>query len=152
MAGSDDPYDVQQLDRLLVRVRREGLEHGLPMPTHKAFEVPYEGTGDVEVSWMGIVVKRNLRDIFESHRSKTGEELDPAEVRDPDLNELVVLWGYDGTEVLTLRIDRWHYPKFKEAIWGTRMKKDIVWVRGVKPHWRTAREIYVKEMWVIDPE
>jgi DNA polymerase-3 subunit alpha len=152
MAEAADPFEIQKLDNLLTRVRRAGLEAALPMPTHTALQVPSEKGTDIEVVWIGVITKRNLRDIFESHRAKTGQELDPTTVKRPELSELVVLWGYDGTEVVTVRIDRFHYPKFKEAIWGAREKKDVIWIRGVKPGWRDAREIYAKEMWVIDPE
>lgn len=148
----DDPFNVFRLDRRLEAVREQLEEYGLPYTTHVGSEIPYERSLDLEVVWMGVVVKRNLRDIFESHRSRTGEELDPATVKQPHLNELVVLWCYDGTEVVSVRVDRFRYPNFKEAVWSCRPEKDILLVRGVKPSWRTAREIYAHEIWVIDPE
>jgi hypothetical protein len=104
------------------------------------------------VCYMGIVVKRNLRDIFESHRAKTGDELDPETVKEPDKRELVVLTMYDGTEVITARVTRWKYEAMKAAVWSISPEKDLVLIRGTKPGWRTAREIYINEMWVIDPE
>lgn len=149
---SDDPFNILKLGRSIDRVLDDLKDAGLPYPTHQGKDIPYDRSPDTEVVYIGQVVKRNLRDIFESHRAKTGDELDASVVRDPELRELVILMCWDGTEVVTARIDRYKYPSYKRAIWGTRLEKDLVLLRGVKPSWRTAREIYVSEMWVIDPE
>jgi hypothetical protein len=70
----------------------------------------------------------------------------------PPLREQVVLTCWDGTEVITVRFNRWRYPKWKKAIWGTKLEHDLILVTGVKPGWRAAREIYANKMWVIDPD
>jgi DNA polymerase-3 subunit alpha len=147
----EDPFGIYTLDKLLHRVRAELPKLRLPLPTHTALEVPYERGQDTEIVWIGVPVHRNLRDIFESNRARTGIELDPSEVRNPELNEWMMVAGYDGTEIVTLRITRYNYPRFKEAVWGMRLHEDIVLARGVKPGWRTNREIYVSDMWVIEP-
>jgi hypothetical protein len=72
------------------------------------------------VVWIGVAVHKNLRDIFEVNRARTGEELDPTEVKDPHLNEWMLLAGYDGTDLLSLRITRWKYPKMKKILWKIR--------------------------------
>lgn len=149
---SDDPFNILKLNRMLGGIAKQCPDLGLPEPTHRGADIPYDSSGDIECVYMGIVKKRNLRDIFESHRAKTGQELDPAKVRDPEKREFVVLTCWDGTEVVTVRFDRYKYSNFKRAIWGTRPEKDVILVRGVKPNWRTAREIYANEMWVINPE
>lgn len=151
-ARQDDPFGIERLPRLIWEVSNQLDEWGLPPITHRGIDIPYEKSLDTEVTYMGIVVKRNLRDIFESHRAKTGDELNPDDVKDPELRELVVLTMYDGTEVVTARVTRYKYEAMKKAVWAISPEKDLVLVRGVKPGWRTAREIYVNEMWVIDPE
>lgn len=152
-AESEDPFGVKRLDRMIEACRKDLPKLGLPMPTHTAIEVPYErAEDDQEVVWIGVAVHKNLRDIFEVNRARTGEELDPNEVRDPHLNEWMLLAGYDGTDLLSLRIDRWKYPKMKKRLWKIRMNQDVLLVRGVKKGWRTAREIKVVDMWVLDPE
>jgi hypothetical protein len=152
MALSDDPFGVEKLPRRLEALREQLEKHGLPYTTHLASEIPYEKSADTEVVWLGIVTKRNLKDIFEAHRAKTGEELDPKDVKDAHLREQVVFTCYDGTEVCTVRFDRWKYGRFKKAIWGMNPDKDVILVRGVKPGWRTAREIYARDLWVLTPE
>jgi DNA polymerase III subunit alpha len=150
--ASDDPFKILRLDRTIARLAAECNDAGLPEPSHKGSDVPWAEGQDEECIYMGIVVKRNLKDIFESHRAKTGEELDPKDVKDPHLREQVVLTCWDGTEVVTVRFNRWRYPRWKKPIWGLAMKHDVILVHGVKPGWRAAREIYANKMWVIDPD
>lgn len=152
--AQDDPFSIEGIDRTLDSVR-ELLDEGwggMPKPTHTSVEVPYERGQDQKIVFLGMPLDINLRDIFESNRARTGEELKRSEVRDPDKNEWVMILCTDGDEQVTIRVDRWRYPRFKKMVWGTRMGRDLLLIEGVKPGFRTAREIYVRKMWVIDPE
>lgn len=152
-AESDDPFQVKRLDRMIAAVKKDLSKLGLPQPTHTAIEVPYERSeDDQEVVWIGVAVHKNLRDIFEVNRARTGEELDPDTVKDPHLNEWMLLAGYDGTDLLSLRITRWKYPKLKKILWKIKMNEDVLVIRGVKRGWRSAREIQVSDIWVLDAE
>lgn len=77
----DDPFDIYKLERDIAKVKKE-IENGdlgpVPVPTHTALEVPYSQGQDTEVVWLGQIIHRNLRDLFELHYSRTGEVLDPA--------------------------------------------------------------------------
>jgi DNA polymerase-3 subunit alpha len=150
-AESPDPFNVTRLDDLIESVRKDLYNMNLPAPTHRAIDVPYERGEDEEVIWIGVAVHKNLRDIFETNRARTGVELDAAEVKDPHLNEWMLIAGYDGTDLLSLRISRWKYPKMKSLLWKIQMNKDVLLVRGVKPGWRAAREIKVRDIWVLEP-
>jgi hypothetical protein len=155
-ATAADPFKVERLDSMIAAVvadlprLNKGRKHPIPSPTHTAIEVPYERGSDIEVVWVGLIVHKNLRDIFEVNRARTGEELDRSEVKYPDLNEWGLLAGYDGTDLLSIRIDRFKYPKFKKIFWGIQQNQDVVLVKGVRPGWRTAREIYANQIWVLD--
>jgi DNA polymerase-3 subunit alpha len=148
----EDPFRILTMDRMLADVREALPDLGLPLPTHVASEVPYERSSDIEVVWLGVLIDRNLRDIFESHRARTGDDLDPKSVKHPELRELAIFQGTDGGDILSVRIDRFKYPKFKDMAWNIKIGHDIVLVRGYKPGWRTAREVYVSDMWVINPQ
>jgi DNA polymerase-3 subunit alpha len=150
-ATADDPFGIEKLDKMIASVKADLTRLHLPMPTHTAVEVPYERGEDIEIVWLGVVVHRNLRDIFEVNRARTGEELDPETVKHPELNEWMLMAGYDGTDLLSIRITRWKYPKFKKLLWKIAMNEDIVLVRGTKPSWRAAREVYVSDIWVLQP-
>lgn len=149
---SDDPFDLQRIPRLIRRVHLESARLGLPDPTHTANDVPYERGADISVVWMGVILQRNLRDIFEVNRARTGVELDAKTTKDPHLNEWMILSGDDGGEILSIWINRWQYPAMKKAIWGLQLNRDIVLVQGVKPGWRNARTINATRFWVFDPE
>lgn len=155
----DDPFGIFYIDRAIAEAKefiksthKRGFDGPkLPYPTHNGVEIPYEKGKDEEIVWIGVVKNRNLRDIFESNRARTGEELKPEEVDRPELNEFMLMLGYDGHDLVGMRFSRFKYPDFRDAIWDIRPDHDLVLVRGTKPGWRTAREIYVDDMWVIEP-
>jgi DNA polymerase-3 subunit alpha len=150
-ATAEDPFGILTMDRAIKAVRDDLPRLNLPIPTHTAVEVPYERGEDIEVVWIGVAVHRNLRDIFEVNRARTGEELDPETVKHPELNEFMLIAGYDGTDLLSLRVSRWKFPRMKKLLWKIALNDDIVLVRGTKPSWRAAREIYVSDIWVLQP-
>jgi DNA polymerase III subunit alpha len=149
-----DPFGIHTLRDLLNRIKLWLPEAGLPAPTHTAIECPYDRGKDTEVVFIGIALHRNLRDIFEVNRARTGIELKPEEVTDPHLNEWCIMALYDGTELLSARFTRFKYPKFRDAIWGAKLDQDgdVILVKGIKTGWRAAREIIVNHLWVIDPQ
>ena len=148
----DDPYGIYWLKRHLEKAKAFVEECGLPTPTHTSSEVPYSRGADEEVVWLGIIKHRNLRDLFELHYSRTGEELAAEDVRDPKLREWVVAVGEDDEELLTITWDRWRYPRHRRAIWDVKLNRDVVLIRGVKKGYQARRAIYVNQMWVIDME
>jgi DNA polymerase-3 subunit alpha len=152
LADAEDPFEVHKLDEMLEEIKERLPEWGIPSPTHTALQVPYERGRDVAITWIGLGMHRNLRDIFESNRARTGVELKPEDVKSPELNEWVMILGTDGDEQVTLRINRFLYPQFRSAVWGLKLGQDVIVAKGYKPGFRTAREIYVKQLWVIDPE
>ena len=100
------------------------------------------------MTWCGVVRERNLKDLFELHRSRTGEELDPDRLHNPELVNWVVLLGEDDTDLLTITISRWQYPKLKEAVWRARLNRDLIVVRGTTTN-QYRRAIYVNELYVV---
>ena len=73
-------------------------------------------------------------------------------VRDPHLNEWMVMVGDDESDQVGLLCDRWTYPRLKQQLWNLDLDNELVLVRGVKPHWMPTRQIKISELWVIDPE
>lgn len=151
-----DPFNLNLLRDKLQEVREailSGELGDLPHPTHTSIEVPYDRAPyNTEVVWLGVLRERNLKDLFELHHSRTGEHLDPATVKNPELNEWVVFMGEDDTEPIVVTINRWRYRKFKEAAFSVKLDHDLVLVRGLKYGIQSRRAIYVTDMWVIDPE
>lgn len=152
--AAEDPFEIKKLRRGIDAVAKDRHKMGIPRATHTALEIPDTKGQDLSVVWYGMIAERNLRDIFESHRSKTGEELDPASIEHPELNEWVVMIGVDETESVSINVDRYKYQhkKFQEMIWDIKPMSDIVVCKGVKPGAQSARRLYVKEMWVVSPD
>lgn len=149
----DDPYGIHALKRRLDAVRSFVRSRGgLPRPTHTSLQIPYSRGENVDVTWVGVILKKNLRDLFESNFARTGEQLDPADVTDPHLREWVIMVGADEDELVTVTVDRWRYPEFKNAIWAIKPDHDVVLIKGVKKGYQARRAVYVKRMWVIDPD
>lgn len=152
--AKDDPWDVFLLDRNIKEVTRAIRDRelgNLPVPTHMGKDISDVQGDEVHVVWLGTIMNRNVRDLFEFHMSKQGEALDPATVKDPHLREWVVMMGEDETERVMLKIDRWRYPKFKAAVMGCTIGKDLLLVEGVRPRYASTRQVSVRDLWVIDP-
>lgn len=153
-SSKKDPFGAFTLDTNISAVKAEiaagKLE--LPFPTHTAADLPYDPERDEEVIWLGTILQRNVRDIFEQNRARTGEELAPEDVKDPHLNEWAQLTCEDETEELRVRIDRWRYPKFKHAIFDFRMGVDLLLVEGIRPRIVNFKQIKVKNLYVIAPD
>jgi hypothetical protein len=148
--ASDDPYEIHKLERKIEAAKAEARRHrGIPRPTHTAAAVPYSRGSNTGVVWMGVITKRNLKELFEVHFSRTGEELDPATVKAPELNEWVVMWGDDGTDILTIQVDRWVYPKLREVVWNIKMNEDVVLIVGVKKGIQSRKAIYAQDIIVF---
>jgi DNA polymerase-3 subunit alpha len=151
---SDDPFGAFALARNVAAAKEaihNGALKGLPYPTHAAVDIPSEQGREFPVTWMGTFIDRNIRDIFEQNQARTGEALDPARVKDPHLNEWAMLSGEDETDQLLVKIDRWKWPKFKQAIFDFKMGEDILLIEGVRPRYVSSRQIKVKRLYVIEP-
>lgn len=155
-AEDPDPFGVYRLGVTLHKTRRYIWEYGdmdgLPMPRSKSEDVPYEPIRGEHV-WLGVVTERNLKDLYELHRSRTGEELDPKSVREPEYVNWMVITGEDDTGPLVITVPRYRgfYEKNKDRLWNMDPKRDLLLVRGYK---RTEyrRAIYASEIYVINPE
>jgi DNA polymerase III subunit alpha len=145
----EDPFGVFDVDRRIEEARKHLWRGRLRQPTHRSIDIPYEGSYQFAAIWMGVVRKKNLRDMFEVN-ARQGRTLDPNKMRNPELREFMLLIGEDEHDILQLRVDRFHYPKMKEACWGIKEDTDIVYVEGFKRAKRVAREIVVTRLVVIE--
>jgi DNA polymerase III subunit alpha len=160
-ASAEDPFGALWLDRALAEIKeqlRRGELGKLPVPTHTSADIPYARGRDIPVVWLGCIHNRNVRDIFEYNRAK-GEEIDleamtigGKKIKDPEFNEWMVMVGDDEFDQMGVRVDRYRYPGFRQALWDMRLGEDLILVAGKKPGFLSTRQIWVESMWVIDPE
>lgn len=155
-AAEEDPFGVYRLAKTLKAVRQwlwdHGDERGMPFPDSKSDDVPYDAIRGQHV-WLGFIKDRNLKDIYELHRSRTGEELNPNSVKEPQYVNYVAMLGEDETGPLNITVHRYGglYEKYKDALWDMDLKRDLLLVRGYKRS-EYRRAIYAKQVWVINPE
>jgi hypothetical protein len=157
----EDPFqafkldsDISEIKALLAAKALPGRDgKPLPTPTHNASDLASDANQGkaLHVYWLGTFVQRNIRDIFEQNRAR-GVELDPKSVKDPHLNEWAMLTGEDESDQLLIKIDRWKYPLFREAIFDFKMGSDLLLIQGVKPARSGVRSLSVKKLWVITPD
>lgn len=152
----DDPFGLDLLGNTIDRVRKwlwqHGEEAGMPFPRHKSEDVPYDPKRG-EYVWLGVVRVRNLKDIYELHRSRTGDELDPKTVKQPQYVNYMQITGEDDTGPLVVTIHRYDgkWNKYKDAIMDMKPERDLLLVRGYKRA-EYRRAIYAQELWVINVE
>jgi DNA polymerase-3 subunit alpha len=156
-AGAEDPFEIHALEKQINAVKDciRRREHGfweLPFPTHTTVDVPAERGRDTEVVWIGTVHARNVRDLFEINSSKGGEPLKPEDVKDPHLNEWVIMYVQDHTDQMSIKVNRWRYPHFKKMVFSIELDHDLVLVRGVKKGFQNRRTVEVTNMYVISPD
>jgi DNA polymerase-3 subunit alpha len=150
-AESDDPFGLQRVARMLDAVRAAGLP--LPAATHGS-DALSESDSVKRVVWWGVVARIEYKDIIEDERAKTGDDVEEikARIRSPHKAKSATLHCYDdGFEEVYLRINRWHYGKFRKQLSLIRPGEDIVVAVGEKKS-AFGVSLQLKRLYVIDPE
>jgi DNA polymerase-3 subunit alpha len=154
--AEDDPFGIHLMARKLGVMRgwlnRNAEPEGMRRPTSRAEDVPYEPRKGEHVVLVAVR-DRNLKDLYELHRSRTGEELDPSTVREPQFVNWSVILGEDETGPLTITVHRYGglYERYKDMIWELDPKRHLLLVRGFKRR-EYRRAIYATELWALDPD
>jgi len=147
----EDPFGVFDVDRRIEQAKSELWKFRLGRPTHRSTDIPYEAGKQVLATWMGVVRKKNLRDIYETN-ARAGKIIDPNAIKNPELREFMLLVCEDDEDILQIRVDRFRYPGMKEALWAIKEDTDIVWIQGFKRGYRAARELVAVRLVVIELE
>lgn len=148
-----DPFRVDFLKDNIRIIKESIRNHELgdcAMPNTPADKIPYEPV----TSWhtvIGTIKNKNLQDLYENHRSRTGNDLDPKEVQSPHLAEYMTLFCEDETGPMTLKIDRFNYPRLKEQIWGATVNHDFI-VAKCKKMKSYGQTLKIVEMWIVSPD
>lgn len=149
----DDPFGLDRLKNgraEIVGAIKRGQLGSMPIPTTLAEDIPYDAK-KASMVIMGTVRARNLQDLFENHRSRTGDELDPKEVKDPHLKDSLTLYMEDESGLMTVKVNRWLYPKLKDALWDIVLSHDFVLMRVEKKAFY-GKTVHCNQMWVIEPD
>ncbi len=147
--AQDDPFGIERIKRQRQEIVDQHKLLGLPMINRTADEIPYDAVKSIHVI-AGVINSRNPKDMFEDHRARTGEVLDPDTVKDPHLSASISLYVEDPTGLVTVRVNRWLYPRYKEVIWKAAMRHHFIVARVEKKPFY-GKTVHVQQMWIVDP-
>ncbi len=152
-AELDDPFGINKIRDDIAAIRKmvkDGDLPGVPDPKSKAQDIPYDAVASRHVI-CGVLKNKNLQDIFENHRSRTGDELDPKTVKQPNLKEAMTLYLDDDTGAMTVKVNRFDYPRMKDKLWDAIPGKDYIIATTEKFPFlgKTQRVI---DLWVLKDE
>ncbi len=149
-----DPFGLGWIKENAKAIRDEiwegELQGQVPMPDTLSDKIPYDAKRS-EHTIMGVIKAINTQDMFENHRSRTGEDLDPKTVKDAHLKDSCTLYMEDEAGLITVKIDRWKYPKMRDQIFGTKLRHDFVLMKVLKRPFY-GKTVHCQEMWVINPD
>jgi DNA polymerase-3 subunit alpha len=149
----DDPFEIHKIEResaeIKAWIKASGFMHGIPMPDTLSSEVPYEDRKSYHTI-MGIVNHRNYQDMYEDHRARYGEDLNPDDVKDSHLKDSMTMFMEDEHGPISVKVNRWTYPKYKQQLWDLDIQHHYVIAKVVKNAFY-GKNVSVQEMWVVDP-
>ncbi|UJQ86401.1 DnaE-like DNA polymerase III alpha [Gordonia phage Wojtek] len=154
--NKDDPFDVRLAEHILTEYRRrinlgiDGWDEVLE-PDMTSDEVPKDFFG--MFTWMGMVKKKEFKDLMEDERARSGESTEEimARLKDPHLTKSCTLHCYDdGDEEIYARISRWDYPELESLLEEIEPNKDVIVITGKRKR-MFGISVGVKNIQVIDP-
>ena len=156
-ADNDDPFGIDWIANnrkaIIAWIRQHNKTADpfeiLPIPDTLADAVPYEDKPSRHVI-LGVLKNRNLQDLFENHRSRTGEELDPKTVKDAHLKDSMTLYLEDPAGLMTAKVNRWKYTELKDELWDAKVGQDFILARVFKKAF-LGKTVHIDRMWVITP-
>lgn len=158
-AEADDPFGVRKLQETydeiceFIKTYNAGQADPtdrLPYPNMLGDGIPYEPVRR-EFNVVAMVKSKNPQELFENHRSRTGEELNPADVKDPHLKDYMTLYAEDPGGLMTFRVDRWKYPKFKAQLTEARENRDWIVAHVLKKPYH-GKTVYIQSLTIMDGE
>jgi DNA polymerase-3 subunit alpha len=152
---STDPFGLGRVRDQLTVVRKSIASGEIPLQntSHLSDELLDVPGGEI-VRWAGFVRLKEYKDFIEDERARSGKDVDTirAEMKRPDLGTSVVMHCFDdGDEDVYVRITRFDYPKWKQALAAIVLERDVVYVVARKSNGGFGASIYVQNLYVIDP-
>lgn len=156
LIDSPDPFGLRRVAKALKVVRREISAGSLPLPRpNYSSDAMVDLPVDTPITWLGLVKLKEFKDFIEDQRARTGETFEEIRRRitHPDLTVSCFMHCYDdGEEDVYVRATRQNYPKWKKAIENLRPDHDLILVRGKKGKGVFGANLYINQLWVIDPD
>lgn len=150
--SQDDPFGIGVLEAQEKGIRDAIRSGDLPVawPDTLSVEIP----SAPEVSYhvvAGRLLGRTLQNMFEAHRARTGEMLDPATVTDPELQDAIRLDLEDRAGTFSIKIGRYKYEEYRNVVWNATPGYHWVIAR-VKKLPFFGQSCHVQQLWIINPD
>jgi len=152
-ANQDDPFGINKIVREIAAIKKAIKDGDLPgcaYPGTTSDKIPYEAIKTNQVI-VGLLKSKILQDVFENHRSRTGEELDPTTIKNPELKNSMTMYLEDEIGLMTVKVGRANYPRFKDDLWDAQVNHDYVVASTVKYAF-LGKTLHVNKMWVVSPD
>jgi DNA polymerase III subunit alpha len=148
-AQANDPAGVRMITRALTNARRlVDADRQFPLPTHTSSTFPdraHEG-----IVWLGLVASVETIDEAEAQRKRTGESIDDivATMDRPHKRTSARIRAYDdGDDTITIRINRWKFPAFKDDVERLRPGMFVL-VKGDRKA-GLYKTLHITELWIL---
>lgn len=153
---SDDPFGLLKIKHSLDAVREAIDEGELPLrrPTHNSDEL-LDAVAGRTVRFIGMVKLIEYKDAIEDERARSGREIDDirATMEQPDKVTSATLHCYDDAdEDVYVRIHRFVFPRFKEALEQITLNHDVIYTIARRSRGGFGSSIYVKTLHILDPD
>jgi DNA polymerase-3 subunit alpha len=158
-AQSEDPFEIGKIGRNTLAIQEAIMRAELVSPdgemlpeiTKWSSDIPY-AAGRWDGVLLGVVQEIEHRDLFESHKNRTGKDLDPADVKDPHLSTSVAIYLEDLRGRFKVNVGRFTYPKYASTIAEIRVGEEYLLVKVGKSDSFPGKTTFVNEMWAIVPD
>jgi DNA polymerase-3 subunit alpha len=149
---SDDPFEILKIKRQIANIKEWIHDNPylcLPAPDTTSDLIPYDAVKSHHVI-LATCNHRNYQDMFEDHRARYGEDLNPDDVKDPHLKDSMTMFLEDEMGPISVKVNRYKYPKYKQDLWGLILGHHYILAKVTKNPFY-GKSVGIQDMWVIDP-
>jgi DNA polymerase-3 subunit alpha len=152
-AEHPDPFGVGKIGRnvksIVDWIPTSGED--CPTPDKLSSDIPYSA-GRWDGVLLGVVQEIQFRDLFESHKNRTGEDLDPAKVSDPHLRKSATIYLEDTRGRFKVNVGRKTFPRYREDLQRIRVQHDYLLVQVGKSTNFPGKTLFANNLWPITPD
>lgn len=153
-AKEDDPFEVKKIWRNTLAIKADIEDpyselRRLPKPTKTSDMIPYR-EGWWEGVLLGVIREITFRDLFESHRNRTGTDLDPKSVERPDLSRSASIYLEDTRGRYKINLGRFQWERYGGLLEYAVIDQDYILAEVKKSNY-PGKTTSIKQMWVITP-
>jgi len=152
-AEDPDPFGTGRIGRnikAIVDWLPESGDDSMVAPTKMSTDIPY-AAGEWGGVLLGLVHEVQHKDLYESHRNRTGKVLDPADVNEPHLSRSVSLYCEDTRGRFKVNVSRFSMPKYEAEINRITPGRTYVLAAVGKSRF-PGKTTFCNQMWAIEPD